>query len=642
MFVLWADRKRTRYLVTMLPVAGLLTAFWTLPFLFGGAYMTDMTYERRPVGNAPNGLPDSYWQMLFPYAAWIDILVFALAAIGLIGCVIRGRRAGVFLGLVAVVFGTWACIWPQSHLWNARLLPFMYLARYLLAFIGVYEIVALVVRHLRLELRDGAARTANEDRRRRWGRRADGLASPTAQWGVGSGVLVGVVLASLIYGGIHFQRGLPFATFGVHNGKTTYDWLFFQGTKAAFVDDWAHWNYTGYEGKPTWNEYRSIMSTMQDIGQEQGCGRALWEHQTGNDVSSYGTPMALMLLPFFTDGCIGSMEGLYFEASGTTPYHFLTAAAGSKQASNPVRRLAYDNDNVELAVRYMQDLGIRYYMAFRPDVVAQADANPDLTPLRQVGPWTIYEVADSDLVVPLTTNPVVVKGVKPGELPLHLGEMRDRWLEIGTSWFQHPDDWAAVPADSGPSDWQRITVKPDGQKTDDRHLARVKPVEDRRCVDARPREGVERPDLGRLALLLGRQGRRAGARQDELLPELEGRRRQGPVPGGSQLHGRGPDLQPGHADLRHEHHRVPGLRAHPSRDRAALRPLAEGPGQVRARHRGSGRVAGRRAALARRARARPPARARPARRPDRRPRPLRGAGRPGLRPFAGRPRALAR
>ena len=52
LFVLWADRKRTRYLVTMLPVAGLLTAFWTLPFLFGGAYMTDMTYERRPVGNA--------------------------------------------------------------------------------------------------------------------------------------------------------------------------------------------------------------------------------------------------------------------------------------------------------------------------------------------------------------------------------------------------------------------------------------------------------------------------------------------------------------------------------------------------------------------------------------------------------------
>ena len=219
---------------------------------------------------------------------------------------------------------------------------------------------------------------------------------------------------------------------------------------------------------------------MKDIGEERGCGRALWEHQTGNDVSSYGTPMALMLLPFWTDGCIGSMEGLYFEASGTTPYHFLTAAAVSKQASNPVRRLAYDNDDVDKAVEYMQTLGVRYYLAFRPDVVAQADANPDLTAAAPGRSVDVYQVADSDLVVPLTTNPVVVKGVKPSELPLHLGEMRDRWLELGTSWFQHQDDWAAVPADSGPSDWQRITVKPDGQKTDDRHLARVKPVEHHR------------------------------------------------------------------------------------------------------------------------------------------------------------------
>ncbi len=476
LYLLWADRKRTRYVLTMAPVAALLTAFWTLPFLFGGAFMTDMTYERRPVGNAPNGQPDSYWQMLFPYAAWIDVLIFSLAAVGLVGCVIRGRRAGAFLGLVAVVFGAWACIWPQSHLWNARLLPFMYLARYLLAFIGVYEVIALVVRHLRLELRDGAARTPSEERRFQWTRRADGLASSTAQWAMGSFVLVGVVLASLIYGGIHFQRGLPFASFGVHDGKTTYDWMFFRGTKSGFVDDWARWNYAGYEGKSVYGEFQSLVGTMQELGEERGCGRALWEHQTGSDVSSYGTPMALMLLPYFTDGCIGSMEGLYFEASGTTPYHFLTAAAGSKQASNPVRRLAYDNNDVNLAVRYMQDLGIRYYLAFRPEVTAQADANPDLTALRQVGPWTVYEVADSDLVVPLTTNPVVVEGMDNGLLPLHLGNERERWLELGTSWFQHPEDWAALPAADGPSEWQRIEAVPEGPETDSRTLARLVPV----------------------------------------------------------------------------------------------------------------------------------------------------------------------
>jgi hypothetical protein len=142
-----------------------------------------------------------------------------------------------------------------------------------------------------------------------------------------------------------------------------------------------------------------------------------------------------------------------------------------------VRRLDYQNDDVNLAVRYMQDLGVRYYMAFRPDVVAQADANPDLTPLRQVGPWHIYEVADSDEVVPLTTNPVVVEGHDAGLLPTHIGAKRDRWLELGTSWFQHPEDFAALPVANGPSSWQRITVADDGPKTDDRTLARVQPVQ---------------------------------------------------------------------------------------------------------------------------------------------------------------------
>jgi hypothetical protein len=29
------------------------------------------------------------------------------------------------------------------------------------------------------------------------------------------------------------------------------------------------------------------------------------------------------------------------------------------------------------------------------------------------------------------------------------------------SWFQHRDEWAAIPADGGPTEWQRIDVAPD-------------------------------------------------------------------------------------------------------------------------------------------------------------------------------------
>ena len=43
---------------------------------------------------------------------------------------------------MAIGYGGVGLLWPQSLLWNARLLPFIYLTRYLLAAIGVAEIVA--------------------------------------------------------------------------------------------------------------------------------------------------------------------------------------------------------------------------------------------------------------------------------------------------------------------------------------------------------------------------------------------------------------------------------------------------------------------------------------------------------------------
>ncbi len=119
----------------------------------------------------------------------------------------------------------------------------------------------------------------------------------------------------------------------------SYHWLFLSTTDSSFVPSWARWNFTGYEGKPAYPEYHDIVQTMGDLGQTNGCGRAMWEHEEQHD--RYGTPMALMLLPFWTDGCIGSMEGLYFEASATTPYHFLNQDELSTAPSNAQRDLPY-------------------------------------------------------------------------------------------------------------------------------------------------------------------------------------------------------------------------------------------------------------------------------------------------------------
>ncbi len=47
----------------------------------------------------------------------------------------------------------------------------------------------------------------------------------------------------------------------------------------------------------------------------------MWEANSGwND---YGTPMSPMLFPYWTEGTHPSMEGLFFESSITTPFHFI-------------------------------------------------------------------------------------------------------------------------------------------------------------------------------------------------------------------------------------------------------------------------------------------------------------------------------
>ena len=54
-------------------------------------------------------------------------------------------------------------------------------------------------------------------------------------------------------------------------------------------------------------------------------------------------------------------------------------------------------------------------MAFTDQALLQAQADPRLTEVATAGPWVVFLVADSDLVVGLDRVPVVVDGVQGGE-----------------------------------------------------------------------------------------------------------------------------------------------------------------------------------------------------------------------------------
>jgi len=449
MLVVWNKRESFQFGAKVIALAVLLSSFWVIPFVTSHAYMTDMKYEPRP-----SGVNDSFWKMFFPLHILLDVSITALAILGAVALVRSRHKAGTWITLLTLVLAAGVFIARNSLpviglLWNPRILPFFFLLRYFLFAVGLYEIAAFALRMKSMSriarVEPGTPVVLD-------------IAKPRDSFTFNLALLSGFALFVLVAIGFRFQE-LPFGSTRVNSaGQYEYVWgpLRTKSTNDGFVDGWARWNFTGYEGKGAYGEYYGVVQTMKQLGEDstQGCGRALWENS--GELNKYGTTMALMLLPFWTDGCISSMEGLFFEAAGSTPYHFITAAAMSKQSSNPVRELRYDNNDAAIGVRYMQELGVKYFMGFTPEAIAQASQQEGLTEVARSGPWVVYRVANSDVVTPLATQPVVAN--------ISSSNPRERWLEIGTSWFQHPETWTTPIADDGPSEWQRIEVAVDESK----------------------------------------------------------------------------------------------------------------------------------------------------------------------------------
>lgn len=469
--LVWIDKTRIVYAVTTGVTTLLLSLWWVGPFLFGHEFMTDMKY-----GFRPSGATDSFWDMYFPLTPALDIIVSTLALVGFGAFVLKRQLTGTALGLICLFFVAGVYFTRDSLpviglLWNPRLLPFVYLLRYMLMVVGAYELVRWLIGM-------GRERMASRER---------SLAeSATAYAVVGTSIL-------LVFGWMY--EVLPFdgKVVETEGEAAVYAWGPLRKNETsgrAVADGWTRYNWQGYEGRPSYPAYHDLVQTMDGLGEDRGCGRALWENNSAN--SEYGTTMSLMLLPHWTDGCIGSMEGLFFEATASTNYHFITAAAMSESSSNPVRQLRYTNNDAEIGVRHMQDLGVRYLMVRTDAAKAEAVANPELEFVAVSGTWEIYEVQGSNIVEALDVAPVVVDHA-PGDDWYKPADDRERNLELGTSWFQNRETWPAIPVDEGPDDWQRVTASIVQEQ-------RIEPFDDqRRKVDYVAPDGglipTELPDV---------------------------------------------------------------------------------------------------------------------------------------------------
>ncbi len=468
---------RTWWLASTGVVAALLAAWWVLPFYWQRTFLNDMGWEKIAVHHEGTALwswfTDDVWSVLVTQ----DLRAFAaLALVGAVLSLVFRSRAGVSLVLIGLMLALAFVFVPQGRLWNARLLPFWYLVVYFLAAVGVAEIVRALAQVV----------SPRPDRPRSV---LTMLAAPVALLVVGA--FFGGQLRNLPGGGTNPDGsyrllksvGIP----GLFSVDVP-DALAIDVQGRNFVTDWSRWNYSGYERKTAYPEYRGIVTTMEAVGREYGCGRSLWEYSP--DLNDYGTPMALMLLPHWTDGCIGSMEGLYFEASSTTPFHFLMQSELSKSPSRAQRDMPYRDLDVDAGVQHLQLMGVRYYLARSPEATKAAEANPDLTRVAADGPWTVFEVADAPLVEPLRYEPAVTTAGGAQHQWLCSGEDESgRCTGPALDWFQDPSRWPVELAVDGPDNWQRI----DPGQAPERRPVEPAVVDDVRVDDDRISFHVDRP-----------------------------------------------------------------------------------------------------------------------------------------------------
>jgi hypothetical protein len=484
---LWRDDPtaeqvpRQRILWRAVSVVGtglLLSGFWLVPFGLEHTYSTSMDYT-----NLHN-----FTSLFFPEA---DTWALLLAGAGFIAAVLARSRFGLTVTVLGVASAIALIADPQGTLYNVRLLPLWFISVYLMAAWAFGTgCIALAEwwrrRQARIDLEvsttmawagetwweeptDDTADVVGEDgpvietvaaseseqpaavpppqRPARRPRRY--LFGPAAV----TGAVAGLVAALLVVTPPFFVSASALKSVGVTVG-------------ANEVTNWSNYNYEGYEGQASYPEYRTIMQTMEAVAKRYGCGRDMWEYSDSEN--RFGTPEALMLLPYWTSGCIDSMEGLLFESSTTTPYHFINQAEMSAGPSEPEVGLPYGPVNVALGVQHLQLLGVKYFLAETPEVEQQADADPNLKLVARTGPWTytysgqststtwnVYLVKDSSLVTPLKNEPVVLSGVDPSP---------NGWLgpanEPGPAmrWYLDPSQWNVELAQDGPASWPHTPV----------------------------------------------------------------------------------------------------------------------------------------------------------------------------------------
>ena len=254
------------------------------------------------------------WDQLGKLSDLLPTAIIPVAALGLIGmayAVARKERKLLPLAWITVVALILFWVLPDGRLWNARVLPFFYVSMHLWAAYGAAWLVRPFV-------------VMTHDLFRMHGRTSRRVYAPVVA------VVIGAVLI----------------------------------ITSTTAGGWIKWNYSGYEGKPKWEQYNQINEFLDTLEP----GRVMAEH--GQKLDEFGTPRAFEIIPYWTEN-MDTMEGTLMEASYTAAFHFINQAELSKEASNAIIGVDYPGRDVAMGITHLQFMNIPYMIAYSEEVVSE-------------------------------------------------------------------------------------------------------------------------------------------------------------------------------------------------------------------------------------------------------------------------------
>jgi hypothetical protein len=424
-------------------------------------------------------LSEAWVAMFFAIALWLGIAVVVDDDIETV--LGRAHLAGVAILGVAVLACLGVRFVPQGRLWNPRLGPFWHLSVDLLAGYAVAIVAWAIARSLAgvTVMVSSGNRTVTQ--------------SPLG----GIARAAGPVAVLCAFGAVTFATSRTVQVLPVNS------WNEIKGQDTRVIDlphlrDWARFNMNGYEGAPKYDEYRTWIRTITWVGETYGCGMSNWEY-SGDYLNNYGSSMSPMTIPFWTDSCIGSMEGLYFESSGSTAFHFVEQREMSKEGSGAVSYLlSGDAGDLDSGIRHLQIMGVRYHMAMSKDLIARLNERDDVQLIASSEPWYIFIIKEPGMESCVIQDKADADrcGVQPATglkyLPnvvTNVGHAARDWTDMAVPWFGDGDKEndrtsEVYLAADGPKEWPRteLTIErspicDDSNETDDdcRPKSQLKP-----------------------------------------------------------------------------------------------------------------------------------------------------------------------